>query len=227
MATASKRISRKQLRQPDWLHVTTEKALEIYQDNRFRILIGAAAVVVLLLVIGGWQVFKERQNVAAAQEFTKAFSLYQAQKYRDAVSAFQNVEAYRWSSYSLLAHLYEANSYLAINDFEKAVASGQRFLAGAGSNSLFKQMGLLVLATAEEKKSDCKQAVGHYSEAANINAALRDRAIMGKGRCSEELGDTKGAIAAYKEYQQNNPDPFLAVRLAELEAKTSGQAISK
>jgi hypothetical protein len=227
MATASKRISRKQLRQPDWLHVTTEKALEIYQDNRFKVLIGAAAIIVLLLMIGGWQVFKERQNVAAAQEFTKAFSLYQAQKYRDAVSAFQNVEAYRWSSYSLLAHLYEANSYLAINDFEKAVASGQRFLAGAGSNSLFKQMGLLVLATAEEKKSDCKQAVEHYSEAANINAALRDRAIMGKGRCSEELGDTKGAIAAYKEYQQNNPDPVLAVRLAELEAKTSGQATSK
>jgi hypothetical protein len=50
---------------------------------------------------------------------------------------------------------------------------------------------------------------------------------MGKGRCSEQLGDTKGAIAAYKEYQQNNPDAFLAVRVAELEAKASGQAASK
>jgi tetratricopeptide (TPR) repeat protein len=88
-------------------------------------------------------------------------------------------------------------------------------------------MGLLALATAEEKKNDCKQAVRHYSEAANINAALRDRAIMGKGRCSEQLGDTKGAIAAYKEYQQNNPDASLAVRLAELEAKAGGQAASK
>ena len=227
MATATKRISRKQLRQPDWLHVTTGKALEIYEENRFKVLMGAAAVVVLLFVIGGWQIFKERQDVAAAQEFTKAISLYQSQKYRDAVSAFQNVEGYRWSTYSLLAHLYEANSYLAINDFERAIAAGQRFLAGTSSDSLFRQMGLVVLATAEEKKNDCKQALRHYFEAANINAALRDRAIMGKGRCLEQLGDAKGAIAAYKEYQQNNPDPFLAVRLAELEAKTGGQATSK
>jgi hypothetical protein len=227
MATASKRISRKQLRQPDWLHVTTERALEFYEGNQIKVLIAAAAVVVLLIAIWGWQVFKERQDVQAAREFTKAIGLYQSEKYRDAVPAFQKVEGYRWSSYSLLAHLYEANSYLAMNDFDKAIAATERFLAGTSSNSLFRQIGLLALASAEEKKNDCKQAVGHYSEAANINAALRDRAIMGKGRCSEQLGDTKGAIAAYKEYQQNNPDAFLAVRVAELEAKASGQAASK
>jgi hypothetical protein len=227
MATASKRISRKQLRQPDWLHVTAQSALEIYEENRAKVLIAAAAAVLALIAIWGWQVFKGRQDVEAAQEFTKAISLYQSEKYRDAVLAFQKVAGYRWSSYSLLAHLYEANSYLAINDLDKAIAAAQRFLAESGSNSLFRQMGLLTLAAAEEKKSDCKQAAGHYSEAANINAPLRDRAMMGKGRCSEQIGDPKGAIAAYKEYQQSNPDSSLAVRLAELEAKIGGQATSK
>ena len=50
---------------------------------------------------------------------------------------------------------------------------------------------------------------------------------MGKGRCSEQIGDTKGALAAYKEYLQDNPDSPLAIRVAELEAKAGGQAVAK
>lgn len=223
MATANKRLTRKQIRQPDWFQVTTEKALEFYEQNQIKVLSGVAGVVVLLLGVWGWQAFKERQDIAAAQDFTRAISLYQSEKYPDAISAFQKVQAYRWSHYSALAHLYEANSSLAIHELDKAIASAQRFIAATRPNSLYRQMGLLALASAEERKDECKQAVGHYSEAEKIKAALRDRAILGKARCSEQIGDTKAAGAAYKEYLKDNPDSPLAVRLAELEAKTAGQ----
>jgi hypothetical protein len=227
MATASKRLTRKQIRQPDWLHVTAEKAIEFYERNQLKVLIAAAAVVVLLIAIWAWQVFKDRQNIEAAQQFTRAISLYQSEKYRDAIPAFQKVEGYRWSTYSLLAQLYAANSYLAVDDLDKSIAAAQRFIAGTRSNSLFRQMGLLALGAAKEKKQDCKQAVEHYSQAARINAALRDQATMARGRCSEKIGDIKGAVAAYQEYLKNNPDPPFAVHVTELEAKVRGQATSK
>jgi predicted negative regulator of RcsB-dependent stress response len=224
VATASKRLTRKQIRQPDWFQVTSEKALEFYEENQIKVLLGAAGIVVLLVAVWGWQVFKQRQDTAAAQEFTRAMSLYQSEKYQEAISDFKKVQAYRWSHYSALAHLYEANSHLAINEFDKAIATADRFIAATSPNSLYRQMGLLSLASAAERKNECQRAAESYSEAAKIKAALRARAILGKARCSEQLGDTKSAVAAYKEYLNDNPDSVLAVRLTELDAAAQAAA---
>jgi predicted negative regulator of RcsB-dependent stress response len=219
MATASKRITRKQLREPDWFQVSTENALEYL--NRHKTLVFAALVGLLLLggAIWGWQIFKQRQNVAAAQEFTKAMELYQADKHREAIAVLEVVKNYRWSRYSVLAHLYLANSYLATDDLDKAISEAQRSLAATKPNSLYRQIGLIALATAEERKNQCKDALGHYREAENIAAALQNRAILGKARCAEELGDTATALAAYKEYVKDTPGSPFAVKVAELESK--------
>lgn len=227
MATASKRITRKQLRQPDWFQVSTENALEYF--NRHKTLVFAALAGLLLLAgaIWGWQIFKQRQNVAAAQEFTKAMELYQGDKHQEAIAAFENVKDYRWSRYSVLAHLYLANSYLATNDLDRAISEAQRSLAATRPNSLYRQIALIALATAEERKNQCKDAIGHYREAQNIAAALQNRAILGKARCAEQLGDTETALAAYKEYLKDNPGSLFAVRVAELESKGTAAPASK
>ncbi|MGH7795923.1 MAG: tetratricopeptide repeat protein [Candidatus Binatia bacterium] len=227
MATASKRITRKQLRQPDWFQVSTENALEYF--NRHKSLVFAALAGLLLLgaAIWGWQIFKQRQNVAAAREFTKAMELYQSDKHREAIAAFENVKNYRWSRYSVLAHLYLAHSYLATNDLDRAVSEAQRSLAATRPNSLYRQIALVTLATAEERKKQCKAAIEHYSEAQNIAAALQSRAMLGKARCAEELGDSSTALTAYKEYLKENPGSPLAMKVAELEARGTAAPASK
>jgi hypothetical protein len=148
-------------------------------------------------------------------------ALYQSEKYREAIPAFENVKGYRWSRYAVLAHLYLANTYLATNESDKAVNEGQRSLAATRPNSFYRQIALITLATAEEQKKDCKAAVQHYGEAQNISGPLQGRAMLGKARCAEQLGDTATAIAAYKEYLKETPGSSWAVKLAELEAKNA------
>jgi len=171
-------------------------------------------------IIWSWQIFKERQNIAASREFGKAMALYQSEKYPDAIAGFETVKGYRWSHYAVLAHLYLANSYLATNDTDKAVSEAQRSLAATRPNSLYRQIALVTLATAEEQKKDCKSAVQHYNEAQNISGALQSRAMLGKARCAEQIGDTRSAVAAYKEYLKENPGSPLSVKLGALEAKS-------
>ncbi len=137
------------------------------------------------------------------------------------------MKGYRWSRYAVLAHLYLANSYLATNDLDKALSEGQRSLAATSPNGFYRQIALVTLATAEEEKKDCKTAVQHYSEAQNISGALQSRAILGKARCAEEIGDTQTAIAAYKEYLKENAGSPLAVKLGELEAKSAAALPAK
>ncbi|HEY7714796.1 MAG TPA: tetratricopeptide repeat protein [Candidatus Binatia bacterium] len=227
MATASKRITRKQLREPDWFQVSTENLIEYVKRHRNLVLGVLAGLLLLGAAMWGLQVFKQRQNVAAAAEFTKAMELYQADKHNEAIAAFENVKAYRWSRYSVLAHLYLANSYLVTDNLDKAINEGQRSLAATRPNSLYRQIALTTLATAEERKNECKSAIEHYSEAQRIAGALESRATLGKARCAEALGDTPAALAAYKEYVKDNPGSPLAVKVAELEAKAPASVPSK
>jgi hypothetical protein len=219
MATASRRITRKQLRQPDRFQVASESAVEYFQTHKTLVFSAAAAAVLIIVIIWGWQIFKARQEVAASHEFTKALALYQSEKYRDAIVAFENVKTFRWSRYAVLAHLYLANSYLATKEIDKALSAAQRSLTATRPNSLYRQIALFTLASAEEQKNQCQPAVGHYNEAQKINGALQANATLGKARCAEQLGDIKTAIATYKEYLKENPGSPFAIKLAELEAR--------
>ena len=227
MATASRRLTRKDLRQPDWFQITTEKALEFYAAHRTRVLAAGVGLVVLLLVLLGWQMFKERQDRMARGEFVQAIALFQGGKYREAVAAFEKVAAYRWSPHAALAYLYQANSFLAVADFDKAINAGHRFVSATKPNSLYRQIGLVTLAHAEEQKRQCKEAGGHYAEAEKISGPLRASAIMGRARCAEQLGDVKAALAAYKDFLREQPGSLLSLRVAELEAKLAAQPAAK
>ncbi len=223
MATARKRITRKELRQPDWFQIGTEKAYEIYEGQRVKVLLGAAAVVALLLGIWGWQAFRDQQNAKASEAFGRGATFYHDQQYREAIAAFKDVEAYRWSHYARFAFLYEANSYLAINDLNNALASAQRFINATSPDSVYRQIGLTTLASIEENKGQFKEALQHYSEAEGINGAFRERALLGKARTSERLGDLKTALAAYRAYDKENPESPIGLEIPALEAKLAGR----
>jgi len=227
MATASKRLTRKQLREPDWFQVGLEHALEYFNAHKALVFSALAGVVILLAALWGWQLFKENQNVAASQEFTKALTLYQSQKYNEAIPAFEKVQAFRWSRYSVLAHIYLANSYLATRQLEKALSAAERSVVATKPDSLYRQIALVTRAETEEQMKQCKVAVEHFAEAEKITGALQSRATLGKARCAEQIGDIKTAVQAYKDYLKDNPGSPMALKVTELEAKSSSRAVSK
>lgn len=218
MATASKRIRRKDLRQPDWFQVNFEKAIDYFENHKGIVLGALAATIVIAVVLWSWQSFKEKQNIAASQEFTKAVEFYQNAKYTEALTGFEKVQTYRWSRYAALAHLYAANIHLAKSDLDKAMNSAQRAVTATNPSTLYRQLALMALASAEERRNQCKAAIEHFSEAQKIAGALQSNALLGKARCAEQLGDKAMMIAAYKEYLKDNPGSVLALKLAELEA---------
>ena len=223
MATASKRISRKELRQPDSFQLGTEKALEFYKGHQALVISGIGALVIILLAIWGWRVYKDNQNVTASIEFNKALVAYQENKYPEALAAFEKIQTYRWSRYASLSHLYQANIYLATNDLDKALNSGQRAVTATKPNTMFRQLALMALAAAEERKSQCKTAIEHFNEAQKIAGPLQSSAILGKARCAEQIGDKAAAIAAYKDYVKENPGSPMGLKLTELESASGAQ----
>ncbi len=231
MATASKRLTRKEIKEPDKFLVLTQRTIEFARERRSLIVAALAAVVALLLISAGWKFYRSRQQVEAAVHFNEAISFYRAEQYKQAVAALEKVKGYRWSQFAPLAYLYEANSFLALKDFDKAFASAQRFVSATEPSSLYRQLGLVTLAYVEELKGACTSAVQNYAEAANIAGPYKDRALLGKGRCSAQMKDTKAALAAYRQFLSENPGSsnasFVTLQIAELESKTQAQGEKK
>jgi predicted negative regulator of RcsB-dependent stress response len=213
MATSAKHLSRKELRQPDNFVLFTQRALGFVQQNRRVLILAGALLTAVIIGISIWQVYKSRQNEQAAQHFATALGLFRENKYNEAIPEFEKVEAYRWSHYAALAHLYEANSHLATNDLDKAAAAAQRFIAGTDQNSVYRQIGLMTLGHIQELKNQCSEAIQRYTEAERIAGALRESAVLGKARCYSAVGDIKSAIAAYQQYIKENPNSPIAARL--------------
>jgi predicted negative regulator of RcsB-dependent stress response len=231
MASTSKRLSRKELRQPDWFQTVSENALELYERHRVVVYVGIAIFILLILGIWGWGTFKEQQDAKAAAEFGQAITQYHAGKYREAIAVLEKVQTYRWSRYANLAHLYEANSYLALNDTAKAANVAQRFIVGTDQNSLMRQIGLLTLADIQERQSQCKEGIKNYVEAAKIKDAFSERAILGQARCAVQLGDLQGGIAAYRQLLKDQPESalssYIMFKISELESKLGAPPVGK
>jgi tetratricopeptide (TPR) repeat protein len=234
MATAIKRLTKKEIRRPDKFISLTQTSYDFVRAHKIAVLVAAGGLAAALLLILGWQVYVNRQTTLASQEFSRAMATYRSGNYRDAVAGFEKVEAYRWSRFYPVALLYQANSYFALKDFDKAIEAARRFVRSGHSDPLLRQSGLVLLASAEEQKGLCQEAVQHYAEAEiisypaarNVSAPLKDRATLGKARCSAQLGDAKTAIAAYREYLKQ-PDRELAgyvsAQIAALQANTAPQ----
>jgi predicted negative regulator of RcsB-dependent stress response len=222
MATTSKRFSRKELRQPDWFQVATDNAFAQFSRHRTKVIAALAGLIVIGLIIAGWQLFKGQHNAAASKAFGSAMALYHSEKYREAIPEFHKVQGYRWSRYAALAYLYEANSYLGLGETVKATAPAERFLSATGPDTLYRQIAAMTLAAIDERQNQCKQALARYSEAERIKGALQHEARLGKARCAENVGDFQSAIASYRDFLKDNQDSLISVRLAELEIKAKG-----
>lgn len=222
MATASNRITPKDIRQPDWFQRQSDQALNLVRQHQGKFIAAGVVLILIALANWGWQIYKARQDNQAAQDYDKAITLFQEKKYGEAIGLFNKVQGFRWSRYAPLAHLYETNSHLALNDIDKAMPAAQRFLSATKPDTLYRQIGLVTLAAIEERKNLCKQAVDRYAEAARIASALKDRAMLGKARCAAQNGDHKTALDAYREYLKENPNSPVTAQIAELESKASG-----
>ena len=213
MATSVKHISRKELRQPDSFVVFTQRTLALVKQNRVYFILAGVLILAAIIGISVWQIYKSRQNDAAARHFDAAITLFRANKHNEAIPEFEKVEEYRWSHYAALAHLYEANSRLATNDLDGAAAAAQRFMAATDQNSVYRQIGLMTLGHIQEQKNQCAEAVQHYAEAERIAGVLKESAVLGKARCLMGMGDSNSAIAAYQQYVKENPNSPIAARL--------------
>ncbi len=201
--------------------VVLGQCLDFIKANRDRLIRLAAAVVVVLGAVFGWQYYRGYQRDLAVQAYNKGLQEYQEGRYDDALKSFQSLQKRGEAPYDRLAGLYVANSYIALEQPGKAVET----LGGGSSGEqvgFLNQVELVTLGLAQEMNGSCEEAVQSLSRALDHQGPLRQEAMLGKARCNFQLGKMQDAVDSYKAYLKEFPDGEtveIALRLQQLEGK--------
>ena len=227
MVRLRKRVTRKDLRQPDSFITFTSRFVEFFKENRRWIVAVAAACVVLVLALLGWNQFRERQDRLASEAYSRALRAYQREDYETALHNLEEVVGYRWSRYRPLGMLYTAQAYLHLQKPAEAVSVLENLL-DASLDSYLRQLALFTLGHAKALEDGCSQATGPFAEAARMEGPLGGEALLGKARCNAESGATKEAVEDYRDYLRRYPESDrateISLRIQELDAKMKGVA---
>ena len=225
MAAARKRILRKDIRQPDRFMVLLGQCLDFIKAYRNQLIASAAAVVVVAGTVFGWQYYRSYQRDLAAQEYNQGLQEFQEGRYDDALKSFQSLQERGEAPYDRMAGLYVANSYIALDQPEKAVETLGGHSPGE-KDGFLDQVALVTLGLAQEMNGSCEDAIQSLNQALDRQGPLRQEAMLGKARCNVKLGKTQDAVEGYKAYLKEFPEGEtveIALRMQRL-AVESGQS---
>lgn len=204
MATRHK-ISRKELKQPDEFQTIFETAALFFELHMTEVLLGAAALLVIVAIALSFFYYEARRGRAASARFDQALSELQGGKYDAAekeLSSLAADEPHR--AVGRLANLYLANAYLAQKEPAKARDALLRYLA-KDDTSVFRGAALDDLAVTYEELGDYKQAEATYRQASTIEGPEQARAELGMARMLQKQGKRDEAIAVYRDFLAQHP----------------------
>jgi len=228
MATTTRRkLSRKELKQPDEFISLLDRTLDFAQQNLTRIVLGAAGLIAVVALVFAFQFYRQHQERLAAADFYDALGALDHKDYKAAEQGFSKLADSRpHRTLGRLSRFYLASTYLDLGEPAKAREALAAYLDADGP-APFTQLALCQLGVANEELGDFKRARDAYVRAAAIEGPERGRAELGSARMLARLGNRQGAIAAYQSFLKHNPfgaeRPDVVEALANLGVKAQVQ----
>jgi len=226
MATA-KKISRKELRQPDEFLSFSARAIEYVRLHSREFAIGIASIVVLSLLLWAWTAYSEKKETTASQLVAQAQSLWKPafpgeateqagiDRPREDPVANQRaleiledvIDNYRRTSACPVARILLGQIYYEEGQYDKAIATYEDFFKSRHPKPELTALAWEGLAYSHEAKGDFAKALGCYEELTQMTLTnVQGWAYLGLARCYEKLQQFEKALDAYRTLLANQPE---------------------
>lgn len=169
-----KKISKKQIKE-DKLVTTYYEAFNFYQKYQAKILIGVAALALIVVAVVLYSNKKASDNVLAANLLGKVMPLYEAENFKEAIDGQKTsniiglkeiVDKYGGTNQGNDAKIFLGNCYAMTGKNDDAFKMYDDY---SGSNPLFKATALAGKAAYLEVKKEFEKAADYYKDASKIS----------------------------------------------------------
>ena len=207
------KMTKMELEEPDKLQIFFEEFMEYVKHNRTKIMIIAAAFIVLLLMIAGWIIYDRSYENKAAELYEAAFLVEKSgeaqgaamavKQYKDLLTAYPRSNAAVFASYRL------GNLYFKVNRYDEAIGFYNQYLEKASRSNDLTTLVLSALGASYESKKDLKKALEHYEKAIITPADNGFVAVnyQNAARIYEEMNNKAKALEYYKKALAITVDP--------------------
>jgi predicted negative regulator of RcsB-dependent stress response len=203
--THRRKITQKELKQPDEFTTLFESAQNFILGNLTQVFVSAGIVLAIGAIVIAVYYYEQHRDAVASTQFYTALTQLKAGQYKPAEAQFQKLaDEEPGRRLGRLARFYSASAYIGDGDLPKARETLVAFLAEE-RDPLFTSLALTNLAVVYERMSDWKKAGGAYRQAAGIDGPEQKRSQLGVARMLAKMGDQQGAIAAYRGFLMAHP----------------------
>lgn len=216
-----KRITKKQLKEPDEFITLTERAFIFIREHSRKVAGGGILLLVLILAFIVFQMWDKKKEEEAAREFGVATGLYERgvaqaregsiQGDKDVLAKFDEIiTKFPRTSSGRFSLLYKGNVYLRKGEFDEAIKAYAAFLDKSGKERLYRYFAWEGLGHAYEGKKDYAKALEAYQKIVEVGEGYQlAEANLNIGYCYEKLGKSKEALESFKAFLSSNPKSSL------------------
>jgi len=217
-----KKITKKQLKEPDEFITLTERVFIFIREHSGKVAGGGILFLILILAFIVFQIWDKKKEEEAAREFGVATGLYERgiaqaregsiQGDKDILAKFDEViTRFPRTSSGRFSFLYKGNVYLKRGEFDEAIKSYTAFLDKSGKERLYRYFAWEGLGHAYEGRKDYAKALEAYQKIVEVGEGYQlAEANLNIGYCYEKLGKSKEALESFKAFLQSNPKSSLS-----------------
>jgi predicted negative regulator of RcsB-dependent stress response len=207
MSEATKRLRRKDLREPDEFLTLTGRLVDWSRQNAQMLAIAGGALVVLVIVLGVWSWVQQSRQTRASRAFYAADELYRREQWQEAESSFELLASdLPGTPYGRLARLYAGRAALRAGRNAEAVESLRQFLANPIDDRAMEQLARMNLGSALVAQGDVEGGRGELERALAIDGPARGEVTIELARAEESAGNRERALELYQSYLADDPN---------------------
>jgi tetratricopeptide (TPR) repeat protein len=162
-------MTRHQLKEQDEITTSIRKSTEFLYDHQKQIIIGVAAVVVLLIAVIGYSYYRSSRNASAQEQLSVAVTTFndttkpEKERYEKTIAEAQKTyDDYRSLPVAQIAKYYIGVSQEGLGDTAKAVESLQEVVAQADQD--IKGVAQFALGGIHAKHGETQKAIDVYKQ---------------------------------------------------------------
>ncbi|PKN36081.1 MAG: hypothetical protein CVU61_00865 [Deltaproteobacteria bacterium HGW-Deltaproteobacteria-19] len=202
------------LKGPDRFQTLIMEITRYLSENRKQFYIGTAIAVLLVLLVGGWFVYRWYDEKSASALYGQAMSKARGEQVQpaDVIKAYQEVVTRHPSSNAAaLASFRLGNIHYLLKDYDASLKAYQAFLSNAPARSDLVTLAYTGEGYCHEAKGDFKSALSSFEKAEKSKGGIHFESITLRNiaRIHESLNDSAKALEYYKKALGKSNDPFV------------------
>lgn len=205
MSARAKRISQKDLKQPDEFVTATGRVVEWARENQETVKYGAVGLVALLVAIVAVSWWVSSRNANANHQFYVATELYKAEQWQEAYDGFAKLsDDLGGTDYGHLAALYAGRAAMKLGQPANAIDFYRAYLKGSTTPSI-EQLARLNLGRALQATGDTSGAKSELENAQSLAGPAKPEVTLELASVEEASGASERAIELYSNYLEDSP----------------------